>query len=87
MKLLRGFFLATAVMGGGMGAVGAQGPAPQSLSLPQAVDLGLKNNPTVQAAVAARLRMASAVRLQVHEAFLNLNAARQRVEVSREVPH
>jgi outer membrane protein len=35
-------------------------------------------------AQALQEQMASAVRLQVREAFLNLNAARQRVEVSRE---
>jgi outer membrane protein len=35
-------------------------------------------------AEALQEQMASAVRLQVREAFLNLNAARQRVEVSRE---
>jgi outer membrane protein len=35
-------------------------------------------------AEAMRTRMESAVRLQVREAYLNLNAARQRVEVSRD---
>jgi outer membrane protein len=37
-----------------------------------------------QRAEAMRSQMESAVRLQVREAFLNLNAARQRVEVSRD---
>ena len=37
-----------------------------------------------QSAEAMRLQMESAVRLQVREAYLNLNAARQRVEVSRD---
>jgi outer membrane protein len=37
-----------------------------------------------QRADAMRLQMESAVRLQVREAYLNLNAARQRVEVSRD---
>lgn len=37
-----------------------------------------------QSAEALRARMESAVRLQVREAYLNLNAARQRVEVSRD---
>ena len=37
-----------------------------------------------QRAEAMRMQMESAVRLQVREAYLNLNAARQRVEVSRD---
>jgi outer membrane protein TolC len=43
-----------------------------------------ESNARVRQAAAMEKQLASAIRLQVREAFLNLNASRQRVEVSRQ---